>query len=348
MHISDFDYDLPPELIARTPAEPRDASRMLVLQGPIGATADSHFRNLPDFLRAGDVLVLNDTRVIRARTQARLERRNGTTRTIEVFFAEPLRDHHWQVLCKPGRRIRAGDRAVFGAGGSGGTFAGTFQESLGADLHVLELESAERILELYGEIPLPPYIERAPTEADASSYQTVFADRPGAVAAPTAGLHFTPQILDRLRTQGVQIATITLHVGLGTFMPVRTEFPEEHILHPERFEVKAETANMLQAAANEGRRIISVGTTTTRTLEFLMAKHGEIRAEAGRADLYILPGFEFKLISGLLTNFHLPKSTLLMLVAAFAGRENVLAAYRHAVDVKYRFYSYGDCMFVLR
>src|SRR5436190_2062173 len=213
MHISDFDYDLPSELIARSPVEPRDASRMLVLQGPTCAMVDSHFRDLPDFLRAGDVLVLNDTRVIRARTQARLERHNGTTRTIEVFFAEPLRDNLWQVLCKPGRRIRAGDRAVFGDGGSGGTFAGTFQESLGADLHILELESAERVLELYGQIPLPPYIERAPTEADASSYQTVYANHPGAVAAPTAGLHFTPDILRVLRAQGIEITTITLHVG---------------------------------------------------------------------------------------------------------------------------------------
>jgi S-adenosylmethionine:tRNA ribosyltransferase-isomerase len=346
MHISDFDYDLQPELIARAPAEPRDASRMLVLDA--GSILDSQVRNLPDFLRGGDVLVLNDTRVIRARTQARLERRSGTSRTIEVFFAEPLRNGVWNVLCKPGRRIRAGDRAVFGHGGGDNEFAGTFQKSLGGDLHVLELDNAERVLELYGQIPLPPYIERAPTEADASSYQTVFANRPGAVAAPTAGLHFTPQILNVLRTQGVEIATITLHVGIGTFLPLRTERPEEHVLHPERFEVNAETATVLQNARREGRRIIAVGTTTTRTLEFLMAKHGEIRPESGRADLYILPGFKFKLISALLTNFHLPKSTLLMLVSAFAGRDNVLSAYRHAVAEKYRFYSYGDCMFVTR
>jgi len=349
MHISDFDYDLPPELIARSPAEPRDASRMLVLNaapGHAGSILDSQFRNLPHFLRAGDVLVLNDTRVVRARTQARLERQSGTSRTMEVFFAEPLQDGVWEVLCKPGRRIRPGDRAIFGIGGGAGEFAGTFQESLGSDLHVLELESAHRVLELYGQIPLPPYIDRAPTEADASSYQTVFAHHPGAVAAPTAGLHFTPEILNTLRAQDIQIATITLHVGIGTFVPVRTERPEEHVLHPERFEVSRETATVLQTAAKEGRRVISVGTTTTRTLEFLMMKYGEIRPGAGRADLYILPGFEFKLVSALLTNFHLPKSTLLMLVSAFAGRENVLKAYRHAVALKYRFYSYGDCMFV--
>jgi S-adenosylmethionine:tRNA ribosyltransferase-isomerase len=344
MHISDFDYDLPPELIARSPAEPRDASRMLVLDAPTGAIVDSQFRKLPDLLRTGDVLVLNDTRVIRARTQARLERRNGTSRTIEVFFAEPLRAGVWQVLCKPGRRIRPGDRAIFG----GGEFTGTFQESLGADLHVLELESAERVLDLYGQIPLPPYIERAPTEADESSYQTVFAQPPGAVAAPTAGLHFTPQILNLLRAKGIQITTITLHVGIGTFLPLRTERPEEHVLHPERYEVSTEAATVLGTAMSEHRRIIAVGTTTTRTLEFLMAKFGEIRPDSGRADLFILPGFEFKVASALLTNFHLPKSTLLMLVAALAGRENVLKAYRHAVAHKYRFYSYGDCMFITR
>jgi S-adenosylmethionine:tRNA ribosyltransferase-isomerase len=278
-----------------------------------------------------------------------LERRSGTSRTIEVFFAEPLRDGVWNVLCKPGRRIRPGDRAIFGHDpAGGGEFAGAFQESLGGDLHVLELDAAERVLELYGQMPLPPYIERAPTEADASSYQTVYANRPGAVAAPTAGLHFTPQILNLLQTRGIQIATITLHVGIGTFLPLRTERPEEHVLHPERYEVNAETANVLQTAKTEGRRIIAVGTTTTRTLEYLMAKHGAIRPGSGRADLYILPGFEFKVISALLTNFHLPKSTLLMLVSAFAGRENVLKAYRHAVAEKYRFYSYGDCMFVAR
>lgn len=344
MHISDFDYDLPPELIARFPVEPRDASRMLVLNASAGGIVDSHFRNLPEYLRSGDVLVLNDTRVIRARTQARLERQNGTSRTIEVFFAEPLKPGVWQVLCKPGRRIRPGDRAIFGDG----NFAGTFQESLGADLHVLEVESAERVLELHGEMPLPPYLDRTPAKSDDASYQTVFAKEPGAVAAPTAGLHFTPNMLDRLQAMGVQIAMVTLHVGIGTFLPMRVERPEDHVLHPERFQVGEESARILSAARAEGRRIISVGTTTTRTLEHLMARFGEVRAGAGQTDLYILPGFEFKLISGLVTNFHLPKSSLLMLVSALAGTEYVLGAYRHAVQMNYRFYSYGDCMLVMR
>jgi S-adenosylmethionine:tRNA ribosyltransferase-isomerase len=343
MHLSDFDYDLPPALIARHPVEPRDASRMLVLEAA-GSFTDSHFRNLPEFLRSGDVLVLNDTRVIRARTQAVLERQGGTSRPLEVFFAEPLTATTWRVLCKPGRRIRSGDYAVFGNNESRGVFRG----SLDGGLHILELETADLVLERFGKLPLPPYLEREADAADEAHYQTVFASRPGAVAAPTAGLHFTATMLDVLRKQGVQIVTITLHVGIGTFLPVRTERPEEHVLHPERYEVSQDTASILQKAVRDRRRVFAVGTTTTRTLEYLMLKHGEIVPGAGSTDLYILPGYQFRLVSGLLTNFHLPRSTLLMLVSALAGRENLLAAYRHAVEAKYRFYSYGDCMLILR
>jgi S-adenosylmethionine:tRNA ribosyltransferase-isomerase len=342
MHVSDFDYHLPPELIARTPAEPRDASRMMVIDRSSGRISDSQFVNFPDLLKPSDVLVLNDTRVIRARTRARLERRNGTSREMEVFFAEPLRDNAWQVLCMPGRRIRPGDRAIFG----NGAFAGTFQESLGADLHILEVESAGTLLERHGEVPIPPYLERAPTPADNVSYQTVFGEHPGAVAAPTAGLHFSAEVLTAIRSKGVQIVMITLHVGIGTFMPLRTESPEEHTLRPERYEVRPEAATLLQDALREQRQIIAVGTTTVRTLEFLMLKYGEIRPEAGTADLYILPGFEFRAVDGLLTNFHLPRSTLLMLVSAFGGRELILSAYERAVRSRYRFYSYGDCMLI--
>ena len=343
MHISDFDYDLPPELIARVPVEPRDASRMMVLDSRAADPVDSHFRNLPEFLQPGDVLVLNDTRVIRARTRAVLQRRNGTSREIEVFFAEPVSSRAWQVLCKPGRRIRPGDRAIFGRRES----VGTFLESLGADLHVLELEGAEAILQRYGEVPLPPYLERRPTPEDDSSYQTVFAEHPGAVAAPTAGLHFTADVLAALRDRGIRMVAITLHVGIGTFLPVRTEDPEEHRLRPERYQVSPDTALVLQEARRVGRRIIAVGTTTTRTLEFLMLKHGRVEPGSGQADLYILPGFEFRIVKGLLTNFHLPRSTLLMLVSAFAGRSRILEAYRRAITHNYRFYSYGDCMLLL-
>ncbi|HTG74960.1 MAG TPA: tRNA preQ1(34) S-adenosylmethionine ribosyltransferase-isomerase QueA, partial [Terriglobia bacterium] len=331
MHVSDFDYYLPPERIARTPAEPRDASRMMVLDSRVGNIVDTSFRNLPDFLRPTDVLVLNDTRVIRARTRARLERRNGSTREMEVFFAEPLGEHVWQVLCKPGRRIRPGDRAIFGRG----EFVGIFQESTG-DLHALELESAESLLKSYGQMPLPPYIGREPTAADDASYQTVFGLRPGAVAAPTAGLHFTTDVLNAVRSRGIEIATITLHVGIGTFLPVRTERPEEHILRPEVYEVGTVAATVLQAAVREQRRVVAVGTTTTRTLEFLMLRYGRIEAGSGYADIYILPGFEFRIVGALLTNFHLPRSTLLMLAAGFCGRDTILKAYEHAVAANYR------------
>jgi S-adenosylmethionine:tRNA ribosyltransferase-isomerase len=344
MHVSEFDYHLPPELIARTPAEPRDASRMMVVDPSARSITDSRFGSFPDFLKPSDVLVLNDTRVIRARTRARLERHNGTSREIEVFFAEPLSGSAWQVLCMPGRRIRPGDRAIFG----NGAFVGTFQENLGADLHVLEVESAGTLLDVHGEVPLPPYLGRTPTPADDVSYQTVYGVRPGAVAAPTAGLHFTPEILAAIRAKGVQIAMVTLHIGVGTFLPVRAENPEHHLLRPERYEVRAKDAVLLQEAIRNKRHIIAVGTTTTRTLEFLMAKHGEIRAGAGSADLFILPGFEFRVVDRLLTNFHLPRSTLLMLVSAFGGRELVLTAYEHAVRSSYRFYSYGDCMLIAK
>jgi len=344
MHLSDFDYHLPPELIAREPAEPRDASRMMVVDPRSGSIIDSKFRSLPDFLKPSDVLVLNDTRVIRARTRARLERRNGTLREIEVFFAEPLRNNVWQVLCKPGRRIRPGDRAIF----AGGQFTGTFQESLGADLHVIELESADLLLDRYGQLPIPPYMQREPTPADDVSYQTVFGRHPGAVAAPTAGLHFTEEILESIRSRGVEIETITLHVGIGTFLPVRTEDPEKHKLRPERYEVNADTAARLQSAVLQKRSIVAVGTTTTRTLEFLMLRYGRVQPGSGSADLFILPGYRFRVVDTLLTNFHLPQSTLLMLVTAFAGHEITLRAYQHAVRNEYRFYSYGDCMLIHR
>jgi len=343
MHIADFDYDLPPELIAQTPAEPRDSSRMMVLDPKSDRIVDSRFRNFPDYLQPSDVLVLNDTRVIRARTHALLERSNGTSREMEVFFVEPGESGVWQVLCKPGRRIRPGDRAIFG-----GKFRGVFQESLGADLHLLEIDAAEEVLAELGEIPLPPYIQRSASQSDEATYQTVFAGHPGAIAAPTAGLHFTPEILAQVRGLGVEVVTITLHVGIGTFLPVRTEDPSEHRLRPERYEVQEFTARLLQEAWTAGRRIIAVGTTTTRTLEYLLHRYGAIQAGSGYADLYILPGFQFRIVSGLLTNFHLPKSTLLMLVSAFAGRERILKAYRQAVESRYRFYSYGDCMFMER
>jgi len=350
MRISEFDYDLPAELIAREPAHPRDASRMMVLDSVSGQTSNSKFSALPDLLNSTDVLVLNDTKVIRARTIARLERSTGTSREIEVFFAEPLPEatgNHWQVLCKPGRRIRPKDRAIFG----NGDLTGVFQENLGGDLHVLELQSSEpisEILERIGQIPLPPYIDRAESTADEKDYQTVFAAHAGAVAAPTAGLHFTEESIAAIRARGITIATITLHVGIGTFLPIRTELAEEHLLRPERFEISQSTAELLNSAVRDRRRVVAVGTTTTRTLEYMMREYGEIRSGSGKTDLYILPGFDFRITGALLTNFHLPRSTLLMLVSAFAGRDAIRSAYKRAIEERYRFYSYGDCMLILK
>jgi S-adenosylmethionine:tRNA ribosyltransferase-isomerase len=323
---------------------------MMVLDSVSGETSNSKFNALPDFLNPTDVLVLNDTKVIRARTMARLERATGTSRDIEVFFAEPLREstgNLWQVLCKPGRRIRPKDRAIFGSG----DLIGVFQENLGGDLHVLELQSTEPMAEILariGQIPLPPYIDRAESIADEKDYQTVFAAHAGAVAAPTAGLHFSEDSIAAIRARGVTIAAITLHVGIGTFLPIRTERAEEHLLRPERFEISQSTAELLNSALRDNRRVAAVGTTTTRTLEYMMREYGEIRPGAGKTDLYILPGFQFRITGALLTNFHLPRSTLLMLVSAFAGRDAIRTAYKRAIEERYRFYSYGDCMLILR
>jgi len=348
MHISDFDYKLPPELIAREPIRPRDASRMMVLNRRTGQWTDSHFRRLPDFLEPSDVLVLNNTRVIRARIYGKLERASGTSRHVEVFFATPVDGDVWEVMCRPGKRVRAGDRVVFAAGESG-ELKGTFGETRDHGLRLLELSSSRLlgdVLERYGHIPLPPYIEREDTAADADDYQTVYATESGAVAAPTAGLHFTESILEALRARGLEILELTLHVGIGTFIPVRTDDPRAHVLKPERFEMTGETAARLNAARAAGRRIVAVGTTTTRALEYLVQQRGRFEAGRGEADLFILPGYEFKVVNAMLTNFHLPKSTLLMLVSAFASRPAILQAYQHAVEERYRFYTYGDCMLI--
>ena len=254
MNISEFDYDLPPGLIAHEPIHPRDASRMMVMDTKREVIAHRKFSDLPQLLDPDDVLVINDTKVIRARTVARLERKSGTSRSMEVFFAEPLDElgTRWQVLCKPGRRIREGDRAVFG----NGEVSGVFKESPGADLQVLELESGDsigQILARFGQIPLPPYINRSETKSDENDYQTVYAVHSGAVAAPTAGLHFTPDVLSAIRTRGVEIVNITLHVGIGTFLPVRTDVVEEHVLRPERFEISVAAAKGLTSAHRDGR-----------------------------------------------------------------------------------------------
>jgi S-adenosylmethionine:tRNA ribosyltransferase-isomerase len=343
MHISDFDYELPPELIATEPARPRDASRMMVLDRNTGQWIDSAFRQLPDFLDSSDVLVINDTRVIRARIHGRLERATGTSRDVEVLFAAPAGNDTWEVMVRPGKRVREGDRIVF----AGGKLAGVFGVEQHHGLRLLHIAShIDEVLESHGHVPLPPYIERQDLASDAIEYQTIYASVPGAVAAPTAGLHFTDEMFERLRSRGIETIKLTLHVGVGTFIPVRSEDPREHVLKPERFTLSEESAARLNAARAAGRRLIAVGTTSTRTLEFVMQKHGRFVAASGEADLFILPGYEFKAVNAMVTNFHLPRSTLIMLVSAFSSREKILAAYRHAMHERYRFYSYGDCMFI--
>lgn len=357
MHISDFDYELPQELIAREPVRPRDTSRMMVVNARDQQCLETVFARLPDLLTPSDVLVLNDTRVMRARLHGVVEPTGERpaiasdarplSRRIEVLFANPLGDNLWEVMCRGGKRIRPGDRIVFGEG----ELEGIFAEPRDYGLRALQLSSSvhlQEYLERHGQIPLPPYLERDDTEEDAVEYQTVYARAPGAVAAPTAGLHFTPEILSELTARGVEVLKITLHVGVGTFIPVRTEDPGEHVLKPEKFEMSADVADRLNAARSEGRRIVAVGTTTTRTLEYLMAKHGRFLPESGETDLFILPGYQFRAVDALITNFHLPKSTLLMLVCAFASRPAIMKAYRQAIEKKYRFYSYGDCMLLVR
>ena len=343
MHISDFDYDLPPELIAQEPVRPRDASRMMVLNRATSRWIDSQFRRLPEFLEPSDVLVLNDTRVIPARIIGKLERANGSSREVEVLFATPVSESAWEVLCRPGKRIRKGDRVIFADGKLEGTFGDVREQGLRL-LHVNS--SAGKLLQSHGHIPLPPYVNREDRPSDAIEYQTIYANAPGAVAAPTAGLHFTEWMFEALRKKGIEIIMITLHVGIGTFIPVRTEDPAQHVLKPERFAISEEAALQLNAAQDEGRRIVSVGTTTTRTLEYVFGHNRRFVAGSGEADLFILPGYEFRVVGAMLTNFHLPKSTLIMLVSAFASREKVLAAYHYAIEHRYRFYSYGDCMLI--
>jgi len=341
MRVSEFHFDLPEELIAQAPPDERGASRMLVLGRKSGTYCDEQFASLPEFLRAGDLLVLNDSRVIPARLFAV---REGATGKIEVLLTQQLGEREWSALVRPGRKVHVGTRLEFdGALHAEVVAEGEFGE------RALRFEPVGDFLDVLnriGHMPLPPYIHREDVAEDRSRYQTVYAAQPGSAAAPTAGLHFTPEMLERLRAKGIEIATVTLHVGLGTFQPVRAEAVEEIKLHSERYALPTGTAEAVNRALREGRRVIAAGTTTTRTLEHC-ARIGRLEAHSGETSIFISPGHGFRVVSGLLTNFHLPESTLLMLVSAFAGREHVLAAYAHAVAERYRFFSYGDCMLVL-
>jgi S-adenosylmethionine:tRNA ribosyltransferase-isomerase len=359
MRVSEFNFDLPEELIAQSPPAIRGSSRMLVVDRATGAFEDNFFRNLPEILRPGDLLVLNDSRVIPARlyaTRAGLHTQHNSpdpTGRIEVLLTQQLGENDWTALVRPGRKVQPGERLLFHAAGEERPLleaevlaAGEFGERT---LRFAPTAEFHGILDRIGHMPLPPYIHRDDSAEDRDRYQTVFSHELGSSAAPTAGLHFTPEILAQLRRSGVQIETITLHVGLGTFQPVRAEKLEDIHLHAEHYTLPAATANAVNAALRAGRRIIAAGTTTTRTLERCAAVAGgsPLEAHSGQTEIFLRPGYEFRIVNGLLTNFHLPKSTLLMLVSAFGGRERVLAAYEHAVREKYRFFSYGDCMLLL-
>ena len=342
IRMSDYDYPLPADRIAQAPVSPRDASRLLVLDRGGGNLRHLRFRDLPSLLRPGDLLVVNDTRVRPARIRGR--RPGGGT--AEFLFLREESAGTWVVMCDATRKLRPempidfGDGAVARVASRDGEQV-TLRFEAGAD--------AAALLERWGEVPLPPYIHREAGESaaiDRERYQTVYAKSSGAVAAPTAGLHFTDPLLDRVREAGAGVASVTLHVGPGTFLPVRTEDAREHRIQSEAFEVSEPAAEYVRRTRDAGGRVLAVGTTSARVLEHL-AGTGGVRAAAGECDLYVLPGFRFQAVDGLLTNFHLPRSTLLLFVAAFAGRDRILSAYREAVTAGYRFYSYGDAMLIL-
>lgn len=360
--VSDFHYDLPPELIAQQPLADRSASRLLHLSAPSGKVEDRLFREFPDLLRADDLVIFNNTRVFPARLYGHrgglrsqfLSPHNPASRDflkgrVEVLLTRQIQTdpNEWECLVRPGRKIGVGEQLFFGE-----------HDELRAEV-VARSEFGERrirfaptddffaLLERIGHVPLPPYIAREDASSDREHYQTVYARERGSVAAPTAGLHFTPETLASLRERGIESAEVTLHVGLGTFQPIHVEKVEEHKLHAERYSISSEAAEKIQLARLQKRRVVAIGTTTVRTLEYAALQgNGNVQPGSGEANLFIYPGYKFHVVGALLTNFHLPESTLLMLVCALGGKEHVMNAYRHAVKGGYRFYSYGDCMFV--
>ena len=354
LRVADFDFHLPPELIAQQPPVERGQSRMLVMNRSTGALRDSTFAEFPSLLHPGDLLVLNDSRVIPARLYAHrtvVREREKPTGRVEVMLTEPAGENLWRALVHPGKKVRVGEQLIFPSpDGSIALEAEVLERNYFGQrlLRFNPVDDFFAILDSIGHTPLPPYIRRDDAAADRERYQTVYSRERGSVAAPTAGLHFTPQILDTLAARGVEIARITLHVGLGTFAPLRVERVDQVRLHRERYSLSVSAADAVNRAAAEGRRIVAVGTTVVRTLEHcaLQSAGSPLQAHSGETEIFISPGFNFRLVNALLTNFHLPQSSLLMLVAAFAGREPVLAAYSHAVQQKYHFFSYGDCMFL--
>ncbi len=365
MMTSDFDYNLPKELIAQTPLEPRDGSRLMVIDRDNKKIEESHFFDIVDYLQPGDLLVWNNTKVFKARLRGSLVLDESVmemgkvdstdkiwnSSPIEIFLVKPMENNKvWTVLAKPGRKLRLGMQIVFAEDfraevmlkEKDGTFLIQFDED---DMSVRAKANK------YGEVPLPPYIENPKPQTLNSKiddqYQTVYAKEEGSVAAPTAGFHFTPELIEKLKAKGVEFAEVTLHVGLGTFLPVKTEKIEEHKMHSEHVELTAKNADLINQAKAEGRRVVAVGTTTVRVLEGITKTEGVLRPYTGDINIFIFPGFEFQIVDALVTNFHLPKSTLLMLVSAFAGdKDFVLGCYQRAVVQKYRFFSFGDAMFI--
>jgi S-adenosylmethionine:tRNA ribosyltransferase-isomerase len=343
MLISDFDFQLPEELIAQTPLEERADSRMLVVDRAKQSRRDAHFYDLGNFISKDDVLVLNNTKVFPARLFGQLE----TGAKIEIFLVKENEDKSWEALARPARRLKEGKKIIFGDKLSAEVLDKTED---GKVLIKFEAEgNLELLLDELGKTPLPPYIKRdtEQIDKDRERYQTVFASERGAIAAPTAGLHFTPEIIAALKAKGVPVAEITLHVGYGTFEPVRVDDLTQHKVSAERCEISGETARLLNEAKTSGKKILAIGTTTTRALESFTDEGGILQPGNKLADITITPGYKFRFVDKLLTNFHLPQSSLLVLVSAFAGREFILAAYEHAVAERYRFYSYGDCMLIV-
>lgn len=341
MKTSDFYYELPKELIAQDPLEDRSSSRLMHLDRNTGAVEHRHFRDIREYLKPGDCLVINDTKVIPARLYGRKE---GTDALIEILLLKRKENDVWETLVKPGKKCRPGAEISFGEGILKGKIIEVVEE--GNRLIQFEYEGIfEEILDRLGEMPLPPYITHK--LKDKNRYQTVYAKHEGSAAAPTAGLHFTEELLEKIQSMGVRIAHVTLHVGLGTFRPVKVEEVTEHHMHSEFYVVEEEQAALINQTRKQGGRVIAVGTTSCRTLESAASEDGTLKAGSGWTDIFIYPGYRFKILDGLITNFHLPESTLIMLVSAFAGKEHVLAAYEEAVREKYRFFSFGDAMLIL-
>lgn len=339
MDVKDFYYDLPKELIAQDPLEDRSGSRLLVLGKEDGSIRHEIFRNITQYLNAGDCLVINNTRVIPARL---FGVREGTGAAIEILLLKRRENDLWETLVKPGKKAKTGTRIIFG----GGVLTGEVVDVVGDGNRLIRFTYEgifEEILDQLGQMPLPPYITH--TLQDKNRYQTVYAKYDGSAAAPTAGLHFTPELLEQIRAKGVGIAEVTLHVGLGTFRPVKAEHVQDHHMHSEYYEVTEEAAALINQTKRTGHRVIAVGTTSCRTLESA-AKDGVLAAKSGWTDIFIYPGYTFQVIDALITNFHLPESTLVMLVSALAGRDHIMNAYAEAVKERYRFFSFGDAMLI--